>query len=82
MLPPIQSYFVRVRGERVVVENLGSHEWVELDRLDEVGPQIARWAYAASDPEAEVRLQVPEWLGAAGGARGMSRCQSIDDSHG
>jgi hypothetical protein len=39
MVPPLQSYFVRVRGDRVVVENLGNHEWVELSDLDEVGPQ-------------------------------------------
>jgi hypothetical protein len=42
MVPPLQSYFVRVRGDRVVVENLGNHEWVELTDLDEVGPQIQR----------------------------------------
>ena len=47
VLAPIQSYFVRIRGNRVVVENLGNHEWVELESLDEVGPQIERWAGAA-----------------------------------
>src|SRR5215203_2723252 len=47
MVPPLQSYFLRVRGDRVVVENLGNHEWVELGDLDEVAPQIERWLYAS-----------------------------------
>lgn len=47
MQSPIQSYFVRIRGDRVVVENLATHEWVELDGLDAVGPQIECWAQAA-----------------------------------